>query len=158
MQARFKRFTALILSVLMVLTCMPMSAMAEDAVIPAEDISVEVIPEDADFVPVLAKSIEEVLADQDGVAALPPDEDADGAARHADAPTATAAGHACSIDAAAALKVCTRIECLLVVDTTLTLRLPSSRLLSVTGRFPRLTALSILAGIPALDGLVKLAM
>ena len=51
MQARFKRFTALILSVLMVLTCMPMSAMAEDAVIPAEDISVEVIPEDAEAVP-----------------------------------------------------------------------------------------------------------
>ena len=50
MQARFKRFTALILSVLMVLTCMPMSAMAEDAVIPAEDISVEVIPEDAEAV------------------------------------------------------------------------------------------------------------
>ena len=51
MQARFKRFTALIMSVLMVLTCMPMSAMAEDAVIPAEDISVEVIPEDAEAVP-----------------------------------------------------------------------------------------------------------
>ena len=52
MQARFKRFTALIMSVLMVLTCIPMSAMAEDAVIPAEDISVEVIPEDAEAVPV----------------------------------------------------------------------------------------------------------
>ena len=51
MQARFKRFTALILSVLMVLTCMPMSAVAEDAAIPAEDISVEVIPEDAEAVP-----------------------------------------------------------------------------------------------------------
>ena len=51
MQARFKRFTALILSVLMVLACMPMSAVAEDAVIPAEDISVEVIPEDAEAVP-----------------------------------------------------------------------------------------------------------
>lgn len=51
MQARFKRFTALILSVLMVLTCMPLSAMAEDAAIPAEDISVEVIPEDAEAVP-----------------------------------------------------------------------------------------------------------
>ena len=50
MQARFKRFTALILSVLMVLTCMPMSAVAEDAVIPAEDISVEVISEDAEAV------------------------------------------------------------------------------------------------------------
>ena len=37
MQARFKRFTALILSVLMVLTCMPMTAMAEETVIPAED-------------------------------------------------------------------------------------------------------------------------
>ena len=33
MQARFKRFTALILSVLMVLTCMPMSAMAEETVL-----------------------------------------------------------------------------------------------------------------------------
>jgi hypothetical protein len=51
MQARFKRFTALILSVLMVLTCIPLSAMAEDAAIPAEDISVEVIPEDAEAVP-----------------------------------------------------------------------------------------------------------
>ena len=51
MQARFKRFTALILSELMVLTCMPLSAMAEDAAIPAEDISVEVIPEDAEAVP-----------------------------------------------------------------------------------------------------------
>ena len=51
MQARFKRFTALILSGLMVLTCMPLSAMAEDAAIPAEDISVEVIPEDAEAVP-----------------------------------------------------------------------------------------------------------
>ena len=51
MQARFKRFTALILSVLMVLTCMPLSAMAEDAAIPAEEISVEVIPEDAEAVP-----------------------------------------------------------------------------------------------------------
>ena len=51
MQARFKRFTALILSVLMVLTCMPMSAMAEETVIPTEDISVEVIPDDADAMP-----------------------------------------------------------------------------------------------------------
>ncbi|MBR3099652.1 MAG: hypothetical protein IKH18_08810 [Clostridia bacterium] len=51
MQARFKRFTALILSVLMVLTCMPMSAMAEEAVIPTEDISVEAIPDDADAMP-----------------------------------------------------------------------------------------------------------
>ena len=50
MQARFKRFTALILSVFMVLACMPMSAVAEDAVIPAEDISVEVISEDAEAV------------------------------------------------------------------------------------------------------------
>ena len=45
---------------------------------------IEVIPEDADFVPVLAKSIEEVLADNDGVVAFLPDEDADGAARHLD--------------------------------------------------------------------------
>ena len=51
MQARFKRFTALILSVLMVLTCLPMSAMAEETVIPAEDISVEVLPDDADTLP-----------------------------------------------------------------------------------------------------------
>ena len=51
MQARFKRFTALILSVLMVLTCMPMTAMAEETVIPAEDISVEVIPDDAEVMP-----------------------------------------------------------------------------------------------------------
>ena len=51
MQARFKRFTALILSVLMVLTCMPMTAMAEETVIPAEDISVEVIPDDVEAVP-----------------------------------------------------------------------------------------------------------
>ncbi|MBQ9210178.1 MAG: hypothetical protein IJ153_00615 [Clostridia bacterium] len=51
MQARFKRFTALILSLLMVLTCMPMSAMAEDAVIPGEDIRVEVIPDDAEAMP-----------------------------------------------------------------------------------------------------------
>lgn len=51
MQARFMRFTALILSVLMVLTCMPMTAMAEKTVIPAEDISVEVIPDDAEVMP-----------------------------------------------------------------------------------------------------------
>jgi hypothetical protein len=51
MQARFKRFTALILSVLMVLTYMPMTAMAEETVIPAEDISVEVIPDDAEVMP-----------------------------------------------------------------------------------------------------------
>ena len=51
MQARFKRFTALILSVLMVLTCMPMSAMAKETVILTEDISVEVIPDDAEAMP-----------------------------------------------------------------------------------------------------------
>ena len=51
MQARFKRFTALILSVLMMLTCLPMGAMAEETVIPTEDISVEVIPDDAEAAP-----------------------------------------------------------------------------------------------------------
>lgn len=51
MQARFKRFTALILSVLMVLTCLPMGAMAEETVIPTEDISIEVIPDDAEAAP-----------------------------------------------------------------------------------------------------------
>ena len=48
MQARFKRFTALILSLLMALTCMPMGALAEETVIPGESIRVEVIPEDAE--------------------------------------------------------------------------------------------------------------
>ena len=51
MQARFKRFTALILSVLMMLTCLPMGAMAEETVIPTEDISIEVIPDDAEAAP-----------------------------------------------------------------------------------------------------------
>ena len=45
MQAKctFKRITALILSVLMTLLCFPMSALAEEPVIPMEDITVEVI-------------------------------------------------------------------------------------------------------------------
>lgn len=48
MQAKctFKRITALILSVLMTLLCFPMSALAEEPVIPMEDITVEVITDD----------------------------------------------------------------------------------------------------------------
>ncbi len=71
MQARFKRFAALILSVLMVLTCMPMSAMAEETVIPTEDISVEVIPEDAEAMP-----YEETALVTEDDASVPPDEPA----------------------------------------------------------------------------------
>lgn len=71
MQARFKRFAALILSVLMVLTCMPMSAMAEETVIPTEDISVEVIPEDAEAMP-----DEETAPVTEDDASVPPDEPA----------------------------------------------------------------------------------
>lgn len=44
-----KRFAALMLSLLMVLSCIPMSAMAEDTVIPDESISVEVISDDAEI-------------------------------------------------------------------------------------------------------------
>jgi len=66
MQARFKRFTALILSVLMVLTCLPMSAMAEETVIPTEDISVEVIPDDSDALPDQETApVEEEMPDQE---------------------------------------------------------------------------------------------
>ena len=66
MQARFKRFTALILSVLMMLTCMPMSAMAEETVIPTEDISVEVIPDDSDALPDQETApVEEEMPDQE---------------------------------------------------------------------------------------------
>ena len=72
MQARFKRFAALILSVLMVLTCMPMSAMAEETVIPTEDISVEVIPDDADAMP-----DEEAAPVTDADASIPSAEPAD---------------------------------------------------------------------------------
>ena len=72
MQARFKRFTALILSVLMVLTCMPISAMAEEKVIPTEDISVEVIPGDADAMP-----DEEAAPVTDADASIPSAEPAD---------------------------------------------------------------------------------
>ena len=72
MQARFKRFTALILSVLMVLTCLPMSAMAEETVFPTEDISVEVIPDDADAMP-----DEEAAPVTDADASIPSAEPAD---------------------------------------------------------------------------------
>ena len=66
MQARFKRFTALILSVLMMLTCLPMSAMAEETVIPTEDISVEVIPDDSDALPDQETApVEEEMPDQE---------------------------------------------------------------------------------------------
>ena len=66
MQARFKRFTALILSVLMVLTSMPMGAMAEETVIPTEDISVEVIPDDSDALPDQETApVEEEMPDQE---------------------------------------------------------------------------------------------
>ena len=48
MQAKctFKRITALILSVLMTLLCLPMSALAEEPEIPMEDIIIEVITDD----------------------------------------------------------------------------------------------------------------
>ena len=48
MQVRctFKRFAALILSLLMALTCLPISALTEEPAIPMEDISIEVIPGD----------------------------------------------------------------------------------------------------------------
>lgn len=66
MQARctFKRFTALVLSLLMVLACLPMSAMAEETVIPDESISVEVIPDDVEPLPVQEpEEVEEVTED-----------------------------------------------------------------------------------------------
>ena len=68
MQVRctFKRFTAFFLSLLMVLACLPMSAMAEETVIPEESISeesisIEVISDDAEPLPV--QEPEEVTED-----------------------------------------------------------------------------------------------
>ena len=66
MQVRctFKRFTALILSLLMVLACLPVSAMAEETVIPEESISVEVIPDAVEPLPVQEpEEVEEVTED-----------------------------------------------------------------------------------------------
>ena len=80
MQTRFKRFTALILSVLMVLTCMPVNVMAEETVIPEEDIGVEGIPEDADAVPdqenvtAVAAGNPDSVTDPDGEADLETEE------------------------------------------------------------------------------------
>ena len=79
MQARFKRFTALILSVLMVLTCMPMSAMAEETAIPTENISIEVIPDDAEEL-----ADEETAPAADTDASVPSDEPAGEAASDAE--------------------------------------------------------------------------
>ena len=75
MQTRFKRFTALILSVLMVLTCMPVNVMAEETVIPEENIGVEGIPEDADAVPDQENVTAAAVENPDSVA--PPDGEAD---------------------------------------------------------------------------------
>ena len=63
MRARctFKRFTAFILSLLMVLACLPMSAMAEETAIPEENISIEVIPNEMDALSV--QEPEEVAED-----------------------------------------------------------------------------------------------
>ena len=63
MQARctFKRFTAFILSLLMVLACLPMNAMAEETAIPEENISIEVIPNEMDALSV--QEPEEVAED-----------------------------------------------------------------------------------------------
>jgi len=66
MQVRctFKRFTAFFLSLLMVLACLPMSAMAEETVIPEESISVEVIPDAVEPLPVQEpEEVEEVTED-----------------------------------------------------------------------------------------------
>ena len=66
MQVRctFKRFTAFFLSLLMVLACLPMSAMAEETVIPEESISVEVIPDTVETLPVQEpEEVEEVTED-----------------------------------------------------------------------------------------------
>lgn len=66
MQVRctFKRFTAFFLSLLMVLACLPMSAMAEETVIPDESISVEVIPDAVEPLPVQEpEEVEEVTED-----------------------------------------------------------------------------------------------
>lgn len=66
MQVRctFKRFTALILSLLMVLACLPVSAMAEETVIPEESISAEVIPDAVEPLPVQEpEEVEEVTED-----------------------------------------------------------------------------------------------
>ena len=65
MQTRFKRFTALILSVLMVLTCMPVSVMAEETV----------IPEDTDAVPEHENVTAAAVGNPDSV--TPPDGEAD---------------------------------------------------------------------------------
>lgn len=60
MQTRFTltHFTALILSVLMVFTCMPVAVMAEDADIPQEDVTVEVISFETDEAPEAASGAE----------------------------------------------------------------------------------------------------
>ena len=66
MQVRctFKRFTAFFLSLLMVLAYLPMSAMAEETVIPDESISVEVIPDAVEPLPVQEpEEVEEVTED-----------------------------------------------------------------------------------------------
>ena len=66
MQVRctFKRFTAFFLSLLMVLACLPMSAMAEETVIPDASISVEVIPDAVEPLPVQEpEEVEEVTED-----------------------------------------------------------------------------------------------
>ncbi len=47
MKEKLNRIAALILSVCMVLTCMPMAALAEEAAVPEDSVSVEVIPADS---------------------------------------------------------------------------------------------------------------
>ena len=96
MQARFKRFTALILSVLMVLTCMPMSAMAEETAIPTENISIEVIPDDAEEL-----ADEETAPATDTDASVPSDEPAGEAASDAEKVTDQASSEETSAPEAA---------------------------------------------------------
>ena len=47
MKEKLNRIAAFILSVCMALACMPMTALAEEAAIPEDGISVEVIPADS---------------------------------------------------------------------------------------------------------------
>ena len=53
-RCKLKRFVALLLTVLMVLACMPMTVMAEEPTVPDDGVSVEVIADESGNEPIEA--------------------------------------------------------------------------------------------------------
>ena len=51
-RCKLKRFWALLLTVLMVLACMPMTVMAEEPTVPDDGVSIEVIPDESGSEPI----------------------------------------------------------------------------------------------------------